>query len=218
MKILKDCPLFADIAEDDLKALLDCLSAVRAEFEKGGFMVEAGEPATRVGVITEGSAHVIQEDYWGNRTILALIRPGELFGEALAGAGLAKSPVSVVAAEKTGVLLIDLARLVTTCSSACVFHAGLIKNLLRILARKNISLIRKIEQVTRRTTREKLLAYLSAQAQAAESSTFEIAFNRQELADYLAVDRSALSAELSKMSREGLLRYDRNRFTIVKER
>jgi CRP-like cAMP-binding protein len=212
--VLKGCDLFSEMTEAELQALLACRSAGQSGFKKGGFIFFAHDPAARVGVVIEGGVHVIQEDYWGNRTILAHIGQGGMFGEAFSCAGVVRLPVSVIAASETNLLMIDLKRVVTICSSACEYHTRLIKNLLRALAKKNLSLIQKMEHITRRTTREKLLSFLSAQAKDAGNSSFEISFNRQELADYLAVDRSAMSAELSKIRNEGLLRYERNHFIL----
>jgi CRP-like cAMP-binding protein len=213
--ILRSCELFGDIAPEQLYVLLDCLGATKRRFRKGEFILRAGDAAEAVGIVLVGSAHVIQEDYWGNRTIITRIEPGGLFAEAFCCAGIEQLPVSVVSLEETEVLFVDFNRIISVCSSACGFHNSLIKNMLQILARHNVTLTRKLEDVTQRTTREKLLSYFSRQALAAGSERFEIPFNRQELADYLSVDRSALSNELSKMQTEGLLRFRKNEFELL---
>jgi CRP-like cAMP-binding protein len=213
--VLTTCQLFTGIAEDNLSALLTCLGAESRGFEKGEYILSADDESARVGVVTSGGVLVVQDDYWGNRTILSRIRPGGLFGESFACAEAERQPVSVVAAEKTEVLLIDLARIVTTCSSACAFHTALIQNILKILARSNLALVQKMEHITRRTTREKLLSFLSVQAAAAGNPSFDVPYSRQEMADYLAVDRSAMSAELSRLRDDGLLRYNRNHFELL---
>jgi CRP-like cAMP-binding protein len=214
-EVLRACPLFAGIDESELQALLDCLSASKRHFAKGSFVFMTGENVTAVGVVLSGSVHVLQEDFWGNRTILAHVGPGGLFAEAFSCAEVDKLPVSVIAAEPSDILFIDYKRIATTCSSACTFHTGLIKNMMHILAQKNVQLTQKIEHVTGRTTRAKLLAYLSAQARKAADNIFEIPFSRQELADYLSVDRSAMSNELCKMRDEGILRFHKNRFELL---
>ena len=208
------CPLFAGIETAQLDALLTCLTAVKRSYRKGAFIYRAGETAVSVGIVESGGVRVVQEDFWGHRMILAHILPGGLFAEAFSCAQEPRLPVSVIAAEASTVLLVDYRKIVTTCSSSCLFHAQLVMNMLRILAEKNIQLTRKMEHLSRRSTRDKLLSYLSAQAVQAGSSTLEIPFNRQELADYLCVDRSALSRELGLMQTEGLLDYDKNRFTL----
>lgn len=159
--------------------------------------------------------HVIREDFWGKRKIVSRIDPGGLFGEAFACAGTESLPVSVMAAEDSEVLFINCRRITTPCEQVCSFHIDLSRNLALLLAEKNIALIQKMEYITQPTTREKLLAYLSEQARLAGEKTFEIPFNREELADYLSVERSAMSAELSKMRKDGLIIFRKNRFELV---
>lgn len=214
-EIVKQCSLFTEIDESDLRTLLDCLMAVPRSCRKNEFVFSAGDAISSVGIVMSGVVHVLQEDYWGNRTIIAHIPPGGLFGEAFSCAEIDSLPVSVIAVEKTEVLLIDYKRIVTTCSSSCVFHLALIKNMLKLLAQKNIMLTQKMEIVTRRTTRERLLAYLSVQAIKVGKNHFTVPFNRQQLADYLSVERSAMSAELSRMQADGLIRTNRSEFELL---
>jgi CRP-like cAMP-binding protein len=209
------CPLFDGIAPAELEALLGCLCAREGRYAKGEFVFLAGDIPDRVGIVLSGAVHVVQEDYWGNRNILAQAEEGELFAESFACAEPVSMGVSVLAVEKAEVLLLDYRRIFTTCSSACVFHARLIRNMLRILARKNIGMLEKMQHLTRRTTRDKVLSYLSTQAKRHNAGEFAIPFSRQELADYLAVERSALSAELSRMRDDGLIRYKKNIFELL---
>jgi len=215
LEIIKQCPLFAGIEETNLSALLDCLMAVRRSYQKSELVFSAGDAVRSVGMVLSGGVHILQEDYWGNRTILAHISPGELFGEAFSCAEIDSLPVSVIAVEKTEVLLIDFKRIIATGSSASVFHLVLIKNMLKLLAQKNIMLTQKMEIITHRTTRERLLTYLSAQAIKAGKNRFSIPFNRQQLADYLSVERSAMSAELSHMQADGLISTNRSEFELL---
>lgn len=215
--ILRSSPLFAGIDEGDLPALLTCLSTTRKQYEKQAFILLAGTEARAVGIVLSGSAHVLQEDFWGNRTILAHIGPGGLFGEAFACAQEMALPVSVQAAQKAEVLFMDYKKIVNTCSNACRFHMLLIKNMLRILAQKNIMLTGKMEFLNNRTTRKKLIAYLSHEATRQNARVFSIPFNQQELADYLNVNRSALSREISAMQQDGMLRHDRSRFELLEQ-
>ncbi|MDR2180334.1 MAG: Crp/Fnr family transcriptional regulator [Synergistaceae bacterium] len=212
--ILRSCPLFFGIEESGLGTLFACLSAVRRRFEKNGFVFAADERADFMGIVLSGAVHVLREDFWGNREILTRVEPGGLFAEAFACADVEKLPVSVMAAEESEILFVNSRRILMLCPSACGFHGVLIRNLARTLAEKNVMLTQKLEHVTRRTTREKLLSYLSGQAKRAGGNIFDIPFSRQELADYLSVDRSALSAELSRMRNEDLLRWHRNHFEL----
>ena len=214
-EVIKQGTLFSGIKDENLSVLLDCLAAVRHSHNKNELIFSAGDSVQSVGIVLSGSAHILQEDYWGNRTILAHIPPSGLFGEAFSCAEMETLPVSVIAAEKSEVLLIDYKRIITTCSSSCVFHMALIKNMIKLLAQKNIMLTQKMEIVTRRTTRERLLAYLSTQAIKSGKSSFVIPFDRQQLADYLSVDRSAMSAELSHMQSDHLIRTNKSEFELL---
>ena len=213
-EVLKECPLFDKIAQNDIKSLLNCLSAKNKFFKKNDFIFLEGDKSTHVGIILSGSVCVVKEDFWGNRAILAKLGEGDLFGEAFSCAEIKSLPVSVVASENTEVILIDYKKIITNCSSACVFHTYLINNMIKILANKNIMMTQKIQHIVKRTTREKLLSYLSEQAMIHKSNNFQIPFNRQELADYLSVDRSAMSSELSKMKDDGIIEFNKNEFKL----
>ncbi len=214
LPVLKKCPLFAGIEDDNIDKILPCLSAVTRYADKNTFIFSAEENVRAVGLILSGSVHIVKEDFWGRKDILSQLGPGELFAESFSCAQEDKLPVSVLAAEPTEYMLLDCLKIIRTCTSACVFHSRLISNLLQIIAHKNIRLTQKLEHISKRTTREKLLSYLSAESQKAESGKFDIPFNRQELADYLSVDRSAMSSELGRMRSEGLIEYTRNHFIL----
>ncbi|HOQ01922.1 MAG TPA: Crp/Fnr family transcriptional regulator [Acetivibrio clariflavus] len=217
LNVLCNSPLFSGIEKTDLDKMLKCLSARKASYAKDEYILSAGDAINDVGIVLYGSVNIIKEDFWGNRAILTKVQSGEMFGEAFAFANIQKLPVSAVATEKTEVLFVDFGKITTTCSSACLFHSRLIQNILKILASKNIMLTQKLEHIVKRTTREKLLSYLSEQAIKSGSNTFSIPFNRQELADYLSVDRSAMSKELCKLRDEGILEFNKNHFKLVKE-
>jgi CRP-like cAMP-binding protein len=215
--------LFAGIDADELDAMFVCLSPRKKSFAKGEYVYVENDDAAAVGVVVSGNVDIIREDYWGNRSIITRAGSGELFAEAFSCAARpcnAESrtlPVSVVANEECEILLLDYRRILLTCSSACGFHTRLIENMLRVIAGKNISLISKLQHLTQRNTREKLLSYLSEQAVRSGANKFDIPFNRQELADFLSVERSAMSAELSRLKAEGLLYYRKNHFELYCE-
>ncbi len=213
--VILDCQLFAGIKREELGELLDCLGAKRRSYGRDDFIFRVDEHTEYVGIVLDGGANVIQEDFWGNRNILAHIEPGELFGEAFSCAELDRLPVSVIATENSDILLINYRKIVSVGTSTCIFHSSLISNMLGILAEKNILLTRKIEHLSKRTTREKILSFLSAQAITAQSNDLTIALNRQELADYLCVERSALSRELGQMKQDGLIRFSKNHFVLL---
>ena len=213
----KSGPLFAGISEEGVDQVLACLSARPRHFDKQAMLLRAGD-APVMGVVLAGSVHILQEDFWGNRSLLGRAGPGDLFAEAFACAGVLRLPVSVEACEPTDVLLLDAGRLSAVCPAACPHHVQMIRNLLRLMAEKNVGLARKVEHMARRTTRDKLLSYLSAEARRSGGSAFSIPFNRQQLADYLAVDRSAMCSELSRLRDEGLLDFHRSAFVLRQER
>jgi CRP-like cAMP-binding protein len=212
--LLKKLPLFSGIAESELENLLKCLNSKQDKYLRNDIVVMAGSRITSVGIVLGGTLQIVREDIHGNRNIVAELKQGEMFGETFACAGIAESPVSVIASSDCEVLFIGFGKIITSCSSACIFHTKLIENMLRILANKNIFLNSKIELLSCRTTREKLIKYLENRAKQTGSTTFDIPFSREELADFLCVNRSALSRELGAMSEEGILEYSRNRFVL----
>lgn len=213
-EILSQCPLFSGISREDLSGMLQCLGARSVSYEKGRTVFLEGDPALWVGVVLTGEVQILREDLDGNRSILAAAGPGQLFGEVFACAQLDRLPVTVIASADSRILQLACRRIIETCSQSCIFHSQLIHNLLKIVARKNLMLNQKIDFISRRTTREKFMAYLTAQAKAADSRIFSIPYNRQELADYLGVERSAMSAELGKLKKEGTIDFHRNHFTL----
>jgi len=212
--VLERCALFEGIRMVDLQAMLGCIGGRVQEAAKGQYVFREGDPAIYVGMVLSGSVQLVREDYYGNRSIVAHIGPGQLFGETYACANVAALPVNVMADVESRVLLMDCRRITTTCSSACAFHNRIIFNLLRLVATKNLVFDQKIQITSQRTTREKLMAYLLNQAKLQGSSSFTIPYDRQGLADYLEVDRSGLSAEISKLRKEGVLESEKNRFIL----
>ena len=215
LEILKSCPLFQGIGEDQLLRMLTCLGAKIEFYHKKQTILSEGDPARSVGVVLSGSAQITQVDYRGNRSILSRVRPSEIFAEAFACAEVDALPVSIIADEPCEIMLLDCRHILQTCQNGCGFHHQLIFNLMRDLAAKTIRFHERIEITSKRTTREKLLAYLSMEAKRAKRASFTIPFDRQELADYLEVERSGLSAEIGKLKRECVIRSEKNRFELI---
>lgn len=216
IEILSACPLFSGVKSEDMEALLHCMNPQFKNFAKGSYLKTAGDPCDFIGVVLEGNLHIIRDDYYGNRSITASLGKGEMFAEAFACAGIDKLPIDIYAPSDVSVMLLDKYRLLHQCQDACPFHNLIIQNLLQIVAMKNIMLTQKLRYVSHKTIRDKLLAYLNDQAKLYQSSSFTIPFDRQSLADYLGVDRSAMSNELSKMQKEGLLITNRSAFQLLK--
>lgn len=215
LNILRKCRLFSGISDENLISMLGCLGARVEFFDKKYTVFAEGSTVKYIGIILSGSAQLIQNDYFGNRSIIASFYPSDMFAEAFACADVASLPVSVIASEPSEIMFIDCSHVLHTCKNSCGFHQQLIFNLMKSMAEKNLMFHQKIEIISKRTTREKLMAYLMSVAKKADSDSFEIPFDRQELADYLEVDRSGLSAEISKMRKEGILRSEKNRFSLL---
>jgi len=209
---LKGNPLFQEIAFSDFELMLNCLAARTLRYQKDDIILLSGDAVNFVGLVLLGSVKIINEDVNGKTALLAELGIADSFGEVFACAGVDHSPVTIQAAEDTEVLFIDYRRIITSCSSACPFHAKLIENMLKLIAHKNLSLNQKIDVLSKRTTREKLLCYFDIQRGAARK--FRISLNREELASYLCVDRSAMSNELGKMRDEGIISFTKNNFEI----
>ncbi len=213
--ILRACPLFHEISVQDLSSVLSCLGAKVSSFHKKETILSEGEPARYVGIVLSGHVQIIRDDYFGNRNIVAGLGPSELFGESFACAEVLAVPVSVIASEAVEVMLIDCMKITHSCSSACGFHQQLIINLLKVMAGKNLAFHQKLAITSKRTTREKLLAYLMLEAQKNRSNSFQIPYSRQELADYLEVDRSGLSVIIRKLAGEGVIQVNQRWFKLL---
>ena len=215
LPILKESNLFMGMDESAIEEMLLCLSARTQTFGRNETILRSGEQVSSVGMVLSGLAFVEREDFWGNRSIFSEISPGMIFAETYACLSQVPIETSVIASEETTVMFLNVRKILTICTSACSFHSRLIQNLLTTLAQKNMTLTRKIQHISLKTIRDRLLSYLSFESFKAGSSVFEIPFNRQQLADYLSVDRSALSSEISKLQREGILSCDKNKFKIL---
>ena len=215
LEILKKCPLFDRVEEESLLRMLNCLGGKVVSFDKKYTVFAEGSRAKYIGILLSGALQIVQLDYYGNRNILSAITPGEVFAEAFACAEIESLPVTVVADEPSEVMLIESSHILHTCSNNCGFHQQLIYNLMKDLAAKTIMFHERIDVTSKRTTREKLLAYLNNQSRRAGGGEFDIPFDRQELADYLEVDRSGLSVEIGKLRREGVIECRKNHFVMI---
>lgn len=211
---LSKMTLFRGMTEEEIEKMLDCLGAKQQHFSKGEVIFRAGELVQSLGLVLTGSVNIENDDVWGNKSILDNIGPGQVFAETYACVPGEPMMVSVVASENVEVLFLNVSEGLQTCSGECHSHGRLIQNLLTISAQKNLNLSRRIFHTTSKSIRGRLLSYLSYQAARQGSLNFSIPFNRQQLADYLSVDRSAMSNELSKMQKEGVLTVNRNYFVL----
>lgn len=213
-EILKKCPLFSDMDEKDIPVMLACLGAKTDEFDKKYTVMAEGSSAKYIGIVLSGAVQIEQTDFYGNRSILSVVNEGEVFAEAFACSSIEILPVSVIALKQSEIMFIDSTHILHLCKNNCSFHNQLIFNLMKDIASKTVMFHQKIDVISKRSTREKLLAYLSIVSKKEGSPGFYIPFDRQELADFLEVDRSGLSAEIGKLKKEGILDCKKNYFVL----
>ena len=213
LTILTECALFHGLREAQIREMLPCLSARQSRFRRGQFLLRAGDRVAFAGILLSGEAEVLQEDFWGNRNIMARITQGGIFAESFACTG-EKLTVGAEAESECEIMRLKVGHVLGSCPKSCAGHSKLVGNLISELARKNLNFNSKLGHMGKRTTREKLLSYLSAQAMKSGKNEFDISFDRQQLADYLCVDRSAMSAQLCALRDEGILKFRKNHFVL----
>ena len=211
---LSDTHLFRGLGKSEITALLDCLKAVTRSYKKGEVILSEGSITENIGIVLSGRAMISSSDVWGNTSILGNVSPGSVFAEVYACIPGQPMLVTVSAAEDTSVLFMNVGRVLTACTSACPFHARLARNLLTVCAHKSLRLSERMQHTSPKSIRGRLVSYFSECARRAGSSSFQIPYNRQQLADYLNVDRSTMCSELSKMQKDGLIKYEKNHFLL----
>lgn len=214
LSVLRECTLFYGLSDDEILSSLHCIRAETETRERNEYILHAGDKTNVIGLLVSGNALVIQEDLWGNRNVITKLVPGDFFAESFAVIPDAVLSVNVVATESCRMIKMDAARLLSMCSSVCDHHTRLIRNLVTALAKKTLVFNDKITHMSKRKTRDKLLSYLSAESFRQNSLSFDIPFDRQQLADFLCVERAAMSVELSKLQKEGLLKTDHSHFEL----
>lgn len=212
--ILCETGLFGGIEENDLADMLACLHTREAGYRKGELIFQEGDVIQEAGIVLSGKVHIVQDDFWGNRHIVSVVTAGSIFGEAYACLGNEKLKADVRAETDCRIMFLNLQKTMHVCKNTCPFHQRLVKNILYVMAGKNLNLATKIQHTSRRSIREKVLSYLSEESRKNGSSYFTVPFTRQQMADFLAVDRSALSKELSRMQQDGLIEFERNQFHL----
>ena len=206
--------LFSGISENELSTMLSCLDTKTKDFPKDAFVLRNGDATESIGLVLSGSVLIAQDDIWGNRNILSKAGAGKTFATAFACAPDSKPNVDVIAETPVTIMFLNINRILNLCPSACAYHNRIIRNLLGELAEKNLRFSEKLEHMGQRTTRSKITSYLSAEARRLGTYEFDIPFSRQQLADYLGVERSGLSSELGKMRRDGLIDFRKSHFIL----
>lgn len=217
LPVLRRSPFFAGMKDEEILTVLHCVEGKVLSSEKDQFIFRVGDSTDVMGLVLSGSVMIIQEDYWGHRNIISKCMPGDFFGEPYAATPGSVLNLSVVSAENSEILMLNVRRMLTTCPSACGHHSKLIRNLVAVMSNKVLVLNDKITHVSKRTTKDKLLSYLSSEAIKQGKSSFDIPYDRQQLADFLCVERAAMSAELSKLQKEGIIRTNKNHFELLSD-
>ena len=215
LPILRNSPFFKGLTDQEILSILHCVNATTVFKERDSYIFRAGDATEVMGLVVSGGVLIIQEDLWGHRNILSKCHAGDFFGEPYAASPGAILNISVVADEDCEIIFLNVQRLLISCPTACEHHQKLIRNLVSVLANKILIFNDKITHVGKRTTRDKLLSYLSAESTRHSSLSFDIPFDRQQLADYLCIDRAAMSTEISRLQKEGLLKTNRNHFELT---
>jgi len=215
IEILENNNLFKNISRDEIIHMLNCIPNHTSSYKEGEYIFRVGDTVSNVYVVLKGSVQLEHTDYWGNFNIISVFTKGSMFGESFAFLeGNREVSLSVKTTEDTVIMALDSYKILTMCTNACLFHNKLIRNLVSIMSNKNTLLNKKMMYLSERSIKSKLLAYLSDCQRKEKSSKFSIKYNRQELADFLSVDRSAMSKELSKLKKEGILDYHKNHFEL----
>lgn len=207
-------PLFIGINEEEIETILACINARALEFKKDEIILMPGARVEELGLVLTGRVQISKEDIFGNVSILSMAGQGEVFGEVLSLLESKKSPVMVKAELPCTILFVNFQNMLHNCSKNCEFHSQLVKNMLFIMAQKNVIQNFKIEILSKKGIRERVIAYLLNQWQCNQSRRFDVPFNREGMADFLCVDRSALSKELSNMKNEEKIDYHKNSFLL----
>lgn len=215
-EILSTCPLFEKVGRENYGKMLRCFAARVISVKKDNAVFHQGQAAKQVGIVLTGAVQTVQEDYLGNRSILSMHGPGQLFAEGFACAGVENMPARIAATADSQIMLIDCSHIMTLCHHACSFHNQMIRNMLSSVARSNLQLNQKIEILSKRTTREKVMAYLLSEANIQGSDSFTIPYDRQELADFLGVERSAMSTVIGKLRDDGFIKVHRRHFQLIR--
>ena len=214
--ILRNSPFFQGMTEEEILSVLHCVNATVQHKKKDEYILRVGDSTESMGLVLRGSVLVLQEDLWGHRNIMHRIGPGEYFAEPFAATAGSVLNVSVVADEDSEIMLLNMERFLKTCPHACAHHGRMVRNLVSVMAKRVLDLNEKLTHMAKRSTREKLLSYLSAESMRQGKLAFTIPYDRQQLADYLSVERAAMSVELSKLQKEGLLKTTRNHFELFR--
>lgn len=209
--------LFYDITDQEVEAMIQCFRMRRCRFQPGQIICTYGENAGEVGVLVRGEAELVRLDYAGNRTILERLETGGVFGEALAFTPTLGDCVEVVSDAVSEVLFMEYSHIMKRCEKACAHHSKLVQNMFRLVAEQTRQLSQRVEVLSRRSIRDKLMCYFHLRHLASGTDSFTLPFTLSALADYISADRSAMMREMKRMKEEGLIETEGRRVKLRKE-
>ena len=209
--------IFHDITNQEVEAMIQCFRMRRCRFQAGQTICTYGEDAREIGVLVQGTAELVRLDQEGIRTILEQLETGGVFGEALAFTPTLGDCVEVVSTGCAEVLFMEYAHIMKRCEKACSHHSKLVQNMFRLVAEQTLRLSRRVEVLSRRSIRDKLLCYFRLRSLEAGAGSFQLPFTLSALADYISTDRSAMMRELKKMKADGLVVMDGRRVTLLEQ-
>lgn len=208
-----DIDLFENIENNEVLELLKCIGIKTKVFKKNSFILKTGAKIDYLGVILEGCAEITKTDSFGRVNIVEKLKVNDIFGHNIICLGENKSPVDIIAKDNCEILFIPFEKVVTPCDKLCSYHLQLIKNVMKMISKRNSLLNDKIDIIAQKTTRDKILALLNTYRNG--KKVFSLPYTREEMAKFLCVDRSAMSRELCRMRDEGLLKFNKNHFELM---
>ncbi len=209
-----DIDLFEHIENSEVLELLQCIGIKTKTFKKNSYILKTNAKIDFLGVIVDGKAVIKKFNYNGNPIEIDKLNTNDIFGHNIVCCGINKSPVDIIAQSDCEVLFLPFEKVVTPCEKLCKYHIQLIKNIMKMISKRNSVLNKQIDIIGQKSIREKILAFLNTYRN--EKEIFSVPYSREEMAKFLCTDRCALSRELSRMQNEGILRYKKNLFEILK--
>nr|WP_317357623.1 Crp/Fnr family transcriptional regulator [uncultured Tyzzerella sp.] len=213
IKIIKNSKLFFNISEDEIKLILNHLLLHIKDYKKGQYIFNIGDKINGLGLVVSGLVHIEKEDFFGNRSIICQVCENDIFGASYYY-DEEPLPNNILAATNTTIMFLDIKKSLNLQNHCCDKNLKVMDNFIKIMLKKNKDINKKLDHISQRNIRNKILSFLYDQSLKNNSNSFYISFNRQQLADYLCIDRSALSSELSKMRKENLINFTKNYFQL----
>lgn len=212
---MENSMIFSSISAQDLAQMMDCFGGHEEHFTVGQTVMQYRDGLRQIGILLSGEAQLVRYDYDGNCSILETLEEDSVFGELFA-LPMAEDEFSVECTKDCSVLFLDYERMMTRCKRGCKCHDILVRNMLELVSRKVQRLSQRLEVLSQRTIRGKVLCYFGMLSRRENSKSFTLPFSMSSLVDYLCVDRSAMLREMKKLRTEGVLDSSGKNVTLLK--